>query len=173
MKTWLRRVLMLPLLACCMACSAGSAPAAAIDFVRFAQAGDNYTLTFASDTDFFAPSWQEGGRSVVGRSLVCSLGDDADFSVDHAMPRYMRGNVDPLGRAGTPARFTYAATVNFKETRDGGTSDSFIGNADVNRLLAGRTVVPCKMVVILLPGKPYYSKTMPVPVAALLAEIDR
>lgn len=173
MKTWLRRVLMLPLLACCMACSAGGGPAAAIDFVRFAQAGDNYTLTFASETDFFAPSWQEGGRSVVGRSLVCSLDDDADFSVDHAMPRYLRGNVDPLGHAGTPARFTYAATVNFRETRDEGTSDSLIGNAEVNRLLAGRATVPCKVVVILLPGKPYYSKTMQVPVAALLAEVNR
>ena len=169
--------LMLPtfLALACTACFSASEPPATLIFTGFVLKGYNYELTFDSDTDFFASYWKRDRGTVVTRFLNCSLDDDADFSVDHVLTRFMSGRIEPNEQkalSNTPT-FTYKVLLDFQETNNGGNSDQHLNAATVNELLVGRSTIPCKVVMTIYWSKPYYSKTMQVPVKALLDVVNK
>jgi hypothetical protein len=154
----------------CAACFSTPEPPALLQFVSFTKKTYGYDFEFTSDTDFFATYWVRGRRPVVVRWLVCSLDDDTNFAVDHTLKRFMRGSIEPVLRHAVDQRlkFSYTTHLNFSVTNDQGTSDDDLSSQEVNRLLADRTTIPCKVVMTIYLSKPYYSKTMHVPAKALL-----
>jgi hypothetical protein len=159
----------------CTACFSTPERPATLTFSKFAPSGYGYELTFESDTDFFASYWVRDRRPVVGRFLSCSLDDDTDFSVGHELSRFLRGNIESNGPRGTNqlTTFTYKVWLDFRETKNGGTTEQGLSRATVNKLLAGRSNIPCRVVMTIYLSKPYYSKTMQVPVTALLDKVNR
>ncbi|MDR3445869.1 MULTISPECIES: hypothetical protein [unclassified Dyella] len=176
MKIRYKLVLPVFMILACTACYSTPEPPATLTFTSFAPKRYSYELTFDSDTDFFAPYWVRGRRPVVGRFLTCSLDDDTDFSVKHTLRRFMMGNVDygEPKAVGQQTAFTYKVLLDFEETNNGGTTSEHLNAVTVNELLAGRSTIPCKVVMTIFWSKPYYSKTMQVPVKALLdaANVD-
>ncbi|WP_233202495.1 MULTISPECIES: hypothetical protein [unclassified Dyella] len=164
---------MLPILLAlaCTACFSTPEPPASLGFERFTQKKyEYYEFVFKSNVDFFSTYWVKEGRPVIRRMLVCSLDGDTDFSVEHTLQRFMRGEIESIGRAaeGKQTQYNYAALVNFSETLDGGRSDNHLSGDAINQLLADRSTVPCKVIMTIYLSKPYYSKTMQVPAKALL-----
>lgn len=176
MNTRVKRLLFLPLLLSCVGCVKHlQEQPAALNFVRFERVAYAYKLTFDSDKAFLAASYTDK-LPVVGHWLICSLDDDADFSIEHAfaLRRFMRGDIESADQAGKgQPLFTYSPELNFRETRDGGSSDHALSKTEVNSLLAGRSSIPCKAVMTIVGYAPYYSMTMRVPTKALLDEVNR
>ncbi|PMQ04392.1 hypothetical protein DyAD56_15430 [Dyella sp. AD56] len=170
MKTRYSLVLPILLTLACTACFSTPEPPAELTFTGISPKGYSYELTFDSDTDFFAPYWVRGRRPVVTRFLKCSLDDDADFSVDHVLLRFMRGSIEEAEQKApsNTSLFKFKVLLNFQETDSGGSGSKNLHAATVSRLLAGRSTIPCKVVMTIYLAKPYYSKTMRVPVKALL-----
>ncbi|MDR3445866.1 MULTISPECIES: hypothetical protein [unclassified Dyella] len=158
----------------CTACFSTPEPPAELTFIGFAPKGYNYELTFNSGTDFFAHYWERERRPVVTRFLKCSLDGDTDFSVDHVLLHYMRGSIEPEEErmASDAAQFTYRVLLNFQQTDSNGSSTQDLDAAAIKELLAGRSTIPCKVVMTIFWSKPYYSKTMQVPVKALLDAVN-
>ena len=177
MNDRVNRLLLLPLMLVCAGCVQQlQAPPAAVSFVRFERTGYAYKLTFVSNKGFLAAPYTDK-LPVVGHWLICSLDEDTDFSIDHAfsLRRFMRGVTESADQAGKGRQppFVYSTELNFSETLDGGASDRALSKADVDSLLAGRSSIPCKVVMTIDGYRPYYSMIMQVPTAALLDEVNR
>ncbi|RUL75408.1 hypothetical protein [Dyella choica] len=170
-------LLPIPLMLSCAGCVKHlQEPPAAVSFVRFEKTSYTYKLTFNSKAGFLAASYTDK-LPVVGHWLICSLDGDTDFSIDHAfsLRRFMRGitdSADHVGK-GQQSLFAYSSELTFSETLDGGTSDHALSKTDVNSLLAGRSSIPCKVIMTITGYAPYYSMTMQVPAKVLLDEVNR
>lgn len=172
-----KRLLLMPLMLSCAGCVKHlQEPPASLNFVRFEKTSHAYRLTFHANAGFLAASYTDQ-LPVVGHWLICSLDADTDFSIDHAfsLRRFMRGITEAADQAGAaqPSSFTYSSELTFSETLDQGASDHALSKTDVNTLLAGRSSIPCKVIMTLTGYAPYYSMTMQVPVKALLDEANR
>jgi hypothetical protein len=174
----------------CTSCAAPPFPPADLDFVQFVKKDKwQHMLTFTSNIDFLAADWKSDNRSPVTPRLQCSLDDDTDFSIKHTMQNVLEGSLEPRDpgfkmstihetAANDPARFSYTLRVNFISAK---IEDSHrIGDdpllpPEINRLLANRTSIPCKIVMPFYFSftSTYYSKIMDVPVKALLDEVNK
>ncbi len=114
--------------------------------------------------------------------VICSLDDDINFSNDHVQPRTLYGSIGPdtVRVASDPQKgqsisISYTVDVDFQETKDNGTSTRYLTPAEIDKLLANRTGIPCKIVrtFYFSTTRTYYSKTMQVPVKALLDEVNK
>jgi hypothetical protein len=171
----------------CAACCRPPARPADLSFVRFTKEaggqGNYYEMTFTSNIDFYSSVWAAGGkRAPMTPTLVCSLDDDANFSVKHVLRRTLAGYIESSSHG--PMRhstlFTYTVEVDFTESvvdknNEYRASENYLTPSTVTHLLAGRASIPCKVVRTFYFSltSPYYSKTMYVPVKALLDAVNK
>jgi hypothetical protein len=176
----LNRIAALLLVMSGAACSKPPEPPADLTFVSFTREGgdqgDHYDLTFMSSIDFYSPDWTAGKRAAMTPRLICTLDDDADFSTKHTLRYSLDGYIQSPGQksADHEGQFPYTSRVHFRETLNEGQDDQYLRTPELNRLLANRSTIPCKVTRTFYFSltTSYYSKTMYVPVKALLDAVN-
>lgn len=161
-----RVILFLIVLAITPACSQ-SRPVANLKFVEALNGVSHIKLRYRSNTDFDSVVDPEGKRKVVSRRLLCALGDDQDFSVDHVIERYAAGELFKES-ALSPTEIAYVTPVYFFETFDKDTTRKYIDGEKLRMLLSRREKIPCKVVMTVYLSSPYYSSTMWIPTSKIL-----
>lgn len=152
-------------------CAADDRPPAALEFKSFDRTPDGYRVRFVSDVDLS----RREDEMRVGEWLVCELDGDTDFSVQHRISQFARGDIAPdRGDAadGGGGGWTYRADIDFYQTLDQGTSEQYLESDEVRKLLARRQVIACRVVMTIYLGQPYYSRTMQMPVREIVAGLD-
>lgn len=82
---------LLPIIFLLSTCLSGDKPGAKITYSKIEVAKQKYSITFRSDKNIDALFLQDRGESVVAKRLVCALGNDRDFRVEHNMGSFLRG----------------------------------------------------------------------------------
>ena len=155
-----------------MSCAADQTRPATISFTSFDHVPDGYRVRFVSDADLA----RREGEMRVGEWLVCELDGDADFSIEHRISQFARGDIMPDQEAGavtSEGQWPYYADVDFYRTLDQGTSEQYLESRDVVELLAGRDAITCKVVMTIYLGDPYYSRSMEIPVDQILVRLEQ
>lgn len=131
----------------------------------------SFNLFFASDLDLDQVYSRLDGSGKIGQSLSCSLEREPVFAMDHVIPLFGSGTLERVGQEG--GRFLYRTSLHFSETTDEGRSEQFIDQRRFNEALAGRTTVPCKVVMTAYGYRAYFSNTLTLPAAELLPLLPR
>lgn len=156
-------------------CFSMEKPVAQIDFQGIYKAEDQYRIRFKSSINFDLLYSEQNDEKVVSRRLVCSLVDDVNFSVDHNLRKFFRGNfeVSSTNSNMEESLFNYESIGNFYFSQDRGSSKRIIEDIDLIQILRQRTTIPCRVVMTIYLRKPYYSTIMHIPTADIVAEINR
>lgn len=131
----------------------------------------SFNLFFTSDLDLDEVYSRLDGSGKIGQSLSCSLEREPVFAMDHVIPLFGVGTLERVGRQ--QGRFLYRSSLHFAETTDEGRSERFIDQRRFNEALAGRTSVPCKVVMTAYGYRAYFSNTLMLPAAELLPLLPR
>ncbi|QRY80402.1 hypothetical protein JVX91_04585 [Pseudomonas sp. PDNC002] len=126
----------------------------------------SFNLYFASDLDLDDVYSHLEGSGKIGQRLVCSLEREPIFAMDHVIPVFGYGTVDRIGQ--DSGQYLYSSSLHFSETEDEGRSDRFINQQRFKEVLAGRTSIPCKVVMNAYGYKAYFSHTLTLPAGELL-----
>ena len=164
------------LLAVCLFCvplSACSAkkPVADLAFSHFKKAGDAYEVGFKSNIDLDALYASEKDEKVVSRRLICALDKDRDFSVNHSLQKYLRGEIAPLAQK-QPSTYSYLAHADFYKSFDNDTTRQYIDERELAEILSKTPEIACKVVMTVYMKSPYYSATMLIPAGEILKVIS-
>lgn len=131
----------------------------------------SFNLFFASDIDLDEVYSHLDGSGKIGQSLRCSLGREPVFAMDHVIPLFGSGTVERAGQE--QGRFLYRSSLHFAETTDEGRSERFIDQQRFIEALAGRSTVPCKVVMTAYGYRAYFSNTLMLPAGELLPLLPR
>ncbi|WP_139831475.1 MULTISPECIES: hypothetical protein [unclassified Pseudomonas] len=123
-----------------------------------------YQVRFASDVDVV-----DLFTSKISQALICSFGDDLDFSVSHAMDSYGEGSIESIVSSKSPE---FRADVLFFERKDA-TSEKVLDSEGLKSRLLGREFLVCKVRINSYSYKVYLSEEMRLPVADLLREVEK
>jgi hypothetical protein len=126
----------------------------------------SFNLFFASEIDLDEVYSRLDGSGKIGQSLSCSLERDPVFAMDHVIPLFGSGTLERVGQE--QGRYLYRSSLHFSETTDEGRSDRFIDQRRFNEALAGRTTVPCKVVMTAYGYRAYFSNTLMLPAGEVL-----
>lgn len=150
-------------------------PVAEIGYQGIYKSGGQYRVKFNSNINLDLLRSEINKEKVVSRRLVCSLLDDADLSVKHNLTKFFRGNfsASALNSNSEIIPFKYESVGNFYFSQDRGTSKRVIDDIVLIRILEMRTTIPCRVVMTIYLRKPYYSTTMHIPAADIVAEVNR
>lgn len=145
-------------------------PVATLKYLEIQKVSEFYEIKFASDIDLDTIFNPELGEKIVSQRLVCALEGDQDFSVNHSMQRYLRGDVNIASTTSRTQsdKFVYLSKANFYESFDKDTSRKYIADAPLRKILQAQSAIPCKIVMTVYAKRPYYSSTMLVPTQDIL-----
>ncbi|QBF26946.1 hypothetical protein EXN22_15075 [Pseudomonas tructae] len=143
-----------------------------LEFSSFTYNNGSYYLRFRSDEEIVSLFERHTGDGQIGEWLTCALGDDQDFTVGHAMKYNLAGGVDFEGISEIKG-YNYVVWARFNKTPKSRNNNDDLLKPAIQRLLAGKSTIPCKLSITAFAYQAYYSKTMQVPVAQLLAEVAR
>lgn len=149
------------------ACFTSSKPVAHLEFSSIHQSEGRYAITFYSDKDIDGLFIPKNGEKIVSRSLICALGNDLDFRVEHNLEKLFDGDL-VLEKKEKAQRYKYVSNGNFFRSWDKDTYRRTIDSKEVVRLIRDKQDVDCKIVVTVYLHQPYYSATMKIPVVELL-----
>ncbi len=143
------------------ACS-NSKTTATLDYVQLLREPNVFVVEFDSDIDLDALHAKNTNQKVVAKNLICALGSDQNFDVDHKMQEYFLGSVQRQESVGQ-ARYRYRSRGNFYHDTPGSTDMKFLAGAALEAVLGAKKSVACKVVMTVYMASPYYSNSMEIP----------
>lgn len=148
-------------------------PPANLEFMSVARIEDftAYSIHFSSDIDLLDLYGKGRGKGQISTQLLCALGSDLDFNVEHFMEPSASGLINDNDSHSTGKKFNYFTRTLLSNSFEPSQPTKVI--AELNRLLANKQTIPCKAVITAYGYKPYYSNTLQLPVADLLREINK
>ncbi|MFA2533205.1 hypothetical protein [Pseudomonas chlororaphis] len=105
--------------------------------------------------------------------FICALGDDQDFSVGPHLRDYAAGLIEEDATQTSASIFNFTTRLPLNETPNNGQSKTYLSKNQLNKLLANKQSIPCKVVITAYGYNPYYSMPMELPVKDLLREIRK
>lgn len=172
----MNKILLFLLVAACSSCAKDHNKLAAdLKFLSVEREGalSLYDIRFSSDMNIQDLYGRGEGVGQASTMLVCALERDDDFSVDHTIERSAYGLIEKKSSGNTAGEFSYVSSAFLSETLNKGTSRRNLSADELNAMLLSKKNIPCKVVVTAYGYKPYYSKTMSIPSADLLREVNK
>ena len=153
-------------------CLARERPIANLKFSSFQQSGARHSITFYSDQAIDALFFPDKGEKTVSRSVICALGEDRDFRVEHNLEKLFDGDLVLEKKEGARS-YRYTSSGNFFLSWDDDTYRRVIESGEVLNLMGDKQEVECKVVITVYLYRPYYSHAMKIPVAALVEVLKK
>ncbi len=159
-------ILLLIIMACTSCAVSHGKPTANIGYLGVERYLDRniYQVRFSSDVDV-----DKLFKSKISQSLLCSVGEDMDYSVAHRMSLYGEGWIEPVESA---RGLAFKADLMFYRVKDS-SSTTLISRDDLRAELTRRDLITCRVRINSYSYKIYLSESMNIPVIDLLKEIDK
>lgn len=148
-------------------------PTATLRYIAIVPSEEHgHDLLFTSDidlTDLY--DRMNSNIAQVSASLVCALGEDRDFDVNHNTKRVIRGGlVMNIGKL-PEGHFLMKVPVAATQSQFG--SSGRLPPSTVNALVANKAAIPCQAWVTAYFFKAYYSHTFYIPAADVMKTLGR
>ncbi|UVL59317.1 hypothetical protein LOY54_14750 [Pseudomonas sp. B21-032] len=143
-----------------------------LEFTSFTYHDGSYSLRFRSDEEIISLFERHTGDGQIGEWFTCALDDDQDFTVGHAMIYSLVGGVDFEGISEIKG-YNYVVNAHFYKTTPDRSTQTELLKPAIQRLLADKAHVPCKLSITAFLYDAYYSKTLQLPVDQVLTEVAR
>ncbi|PXX52165.1 hypothetical protein SAMN05660489_06191 [Pseudomonas sp. LAMO17WK12:I10] len=172
----MKRALLLLLTIACTSCAKDHGqPPVDLDFVSIERKGDLslYVIHYHSTLNLLNLYGRGIGEGIASTQLICALGSDYDFSIEHEIEHSAYGRIQQAPTHANGPFSDFITEAFLSETLNKGQSRRNLTDDELNRLLASKKTIPCKAVITAYGYKPYYSKPMELPVKDLLREINK
>lgn len=153
--------------------SAPNKPIATLRYLAMEPSGKyGYDMLFTSDIDLTDLYDRTHTRvAQVGTNVVCALGEDRVFDVNHNTQLVIQGWASQPASQRPDGQFLLRMQVMATNKQFGSTER--LAPSTITTLLNGKTAIPCKAWVTAYFFKAYYSHTMYVPTADILKTLGK
>ncbi len=156
---------------CLLACEA-KAPVTQVSYMGITAVERNYHLKFAANQPILDLFKENEHQKPVVAEMVCSLDADHNFDVEHRLKYFARGGIELIEKTTVAGetRFIFDSIVHFWESPENELgSDQSLAKEELDVLLKNKKEIPCKVRMTVYLSSPYYSETLLVPAADILA----
>lgn len=145
-------------------------PIAKLRYTKLTEQPSIFAVEFDSDINLEELFAKNKHQKIVVKKLMCPLGDDQNFDVEHNMQHFFRGGLQLQGATeiGERTTYRYLSRGYFYENTPGRTDMKFLSGAALAGVLGSKKSVPCKVIMTVYMSSPYYSETMSIPVEDIL-----
>jgi hypothetical protein len=145
-----------------------SKPAASVHYAKLYPMRDIFGVDFHSDLNF--EELYAKDQEIISKRLVCALGNDQDFGVEHRMQYVFRGDFDLRGtsKIGERTTYRYFSHGDFYENPPESSDVKLLNGSKLTDVLGNKKSVPCKVIMTIYMTSPYYSSTMLIPTKDIL-----
>lgn len=149
-------------------------PIANLKFIKIYQLPAVVVVEFDSDTELEALYAANKHQKIVVKKLLCALGGDQNFDVEHSMQHFFRGNMQLVGSSTVEGKksYRYASRGDFYQNSPGQRDMNLLRGDALRTMLSDKKSVPCKVIMTVYMAEPYYSAPLLIPVNELIRVSD-